>query len=171
MKYVLGIDIGTGSAKAVAVNLASEPIFVCQYHYPTYSLKTGYSEQNPELIWQAFVNCLGDTISKLSESPVAICLSSAMHSLIPVDNTCNHLADMTTWANSRSDDVATRLKESSLGMRMKLRACLCMRYRHCVRSSGSGKMTQNCLTGLINLFQLRNISGTNYSTSSALTIL
>lgn len=116
MTYVLGIDIGTGSAKAVAVNLASEPILVCKHYYPSYSVKPGYTEQNPELIWKAFINSLRDTISKLKESPLAICLSSAMHSLIPVDSDCKYLADMITWADARSDDIALRLRASSQGM-------------------------------------------------------
>lgn len=116
MNYVLGIDIGTGSTKGVAVNLTSEVISVSQHHYSSYSLKPGYNEQDPGLIWQAFKDCLQKTLNKLGESPVAICLSSAMHSLIPVDRDCKHLADMITWADARSDDVATRLRASTMGM-------------------------------------------------------
>lgn len=115
MDYVLGVDIGTGSSKAVAVGYDSLPVGTSQYHYPTYSPNPGYSEQNPELIWEAFKNCLRDTVDRMQGSPVAICLSSAMHSLIPVDKQGNRLMDMITWADCRSDSIAARFKDSAQG--------------------------------------------------------
>ncbi|MGB4401098.1 MAG: gluconokinase [Daejeonella sp.] len=115
MNYVLGVDIGTGSTKAVAVGYDSIAIGTSQYHYPTYSPQADYSEQNPELIWEAFKNCLQDTVDRMQGSPVAICLSSAMHSLIPVDRQGVKLMDMITWADCRSDSIATRLKHSAKG--------------------------------------------------------
>ncbi|MES3017810.1 MAG: gluconokinase [Bacteroidota bacterium] len=112
MDYVLGIDIGTGSTKVVAVNLASEPIAAAQHHYPTYSPRPGFSEQDPELIWQAVRRGIKDIVAKLHDSPLAACFSSAMHSLIPVDENGFRLTDMITWADSRSDAIASRLKTS-----------------------------------------------------------
>lgn len=113
MGYILGIDIGTGSTKAVAVNLDLEAISVSQFYYPTFSVKPGYSEQDPESIFEAFQNCIQETLDKLEESPAAICLSSAMHSLIPVDVNGNKLYDMMTWADARSDEIAIGLKKDS----------------------------------------------------------
>lgn len=112
MKYVLGIDIGTGSVKAVSVNLRSEPVYVSRRHYPVYSARPGYSEQDPDLIWRAFRDCIQEAIERHKESPLAICLSSAMHSLIPVDSNGDKLSDMMTWADSRSEAIAARLKSS-----------------------------------------------------------
>jgi len=54
MKYILGIDIGTGSTKAVALNLNYKPISTSQHYYLAHSVKAGYSEQDPEIIYQAF---------------------------------------------------------------------------------------------------------------------
>lgn len=116
MEYVLGIDIGTGSAKAVAVDLNSEPIASFQYHYPTNSPEPGFSEQDPELVWQAVKNCIFDTVEKLKCSPLGICFSSAMHSVICMDEKGNCLTAMITWADCRSDVIAARLKNSAEGM-------------------------------------------------------
>ncbi|SKB92089.1 gluconokinase [Daejeonella lutea] len=118
MEYVLGIDIGTGSTKAVAVDFYSQSIAVSQHHYQTYSPRSGTSEQDPELIWQALQACLIEVHSKLKCCPAAICFSSAMHSLIPVDKQGKKLMNMITWADSRSDYVATRLKASPGAIRM-----------------------------------------------------
>lgn len=113
MNYVLGIDIGTGSSKAVALQSGSEPILVSQIHYPVHTLKPGYNEQDPDVIWKAFQECLQSSVGKLQAGPDSICLSSAMHSLIPVDEHGHKLADMMTWADSRSNQVALRLKKSA----------------------------------------------------------
>ncbi|MCZ4221782.1 gluconokinase [Pedobacter rhodius] len=116
MKYLIGLDIGTGSTKAVALNLHYKPIATSQFYYPTDSLKPGYSEQNPEFIWEAFVLCIKELKSKLQTEPLAIGLSSAMHSLILVDETHNVLAPMMTWADSRSFEEAKQLKDSEIGI-------------------------------------------------------
>lgn len=115
MKYVLGIDIGTSSTKAIAVDLRLEPISVARVHYPSYSVLPGYNEQDPELIFEACLKSVKETLDKLRESPMAICFSSAMHSLIPVGKRGQKLHNMITWADSRSDAIAIRLLNSAEG--------------------------------------------------------
>ena len=115
MTYFIGIDIGTGSTKAVAVNISGEPLHATQVSYPTYMPELTYSEQAPELIWQAFVNCISLLIEHFKEMPSGVALSSAMHSVIPVDEKGNPLMNMITWADNRSADVAKSLLASPLG--------------------------------------------------------
>lgn len=112
MKYIIGIDIGTGSTKAVAVSSSGVAIHTEQVSYPTLSPEPNYSEQAPELIWQAFVKCIQRTINALQKEPQCVALSSAMHSVIPVDKDGNALMNMITWADNRSSSVANRIKES-----------------------------------------------------------
>lgn len=116
MKYVLGVDIGTGSVKAVAVNLQCRTFADNQQYYSYSSPKPGYHEQDPELIWDAFKNCLAGIVEKIGTQPLAVSLSSAMHSLIPVNERCEALAPMITWADNRSASVANRLKLTDQGM-------------------------------------------------------
>ncbi len=113
--YLLGIDIGTGSTKAVAVDLEGKSVGSSQHHYPVNSPKAGYSEQDPEIIFKAFANCITDVVKVIGNSPIAISLSSAMHSVIPVDKNGNALGPMITWADSRSKDIAERIKNSEEG--------------------------------------------------------
>lgn len=113
MTYILGIDIGTGSTKAVAITPdATSVILTEQVSYPTVQPQPHYSEQSPELIWQAFVQCIRQTIIKLKEPPQAIGLSSAMHSIIPVDEKGFALMNMITWADGRSAAIAERIRSS-----------------------------------------------------------
>jgi gluconokinase len=116
MKYVLGIDIGTGSVKAVAVNLKGNSFEVCQHHYSFNSPKPGYHEQDPEQIWAAFTVSIKGIIDKTGAQPLAVSLSSAMHSLIAVDEDGNPLAPMITWADNRSAEIAVRLRSTEQGM-------------------------------------------------------
>jgi gluconokinase len=115
MKYIIGIDIGTGSTKAVAVNVSGDAVHTEQVSYPTLNPEPNYSEQAPELIWQAFVKCIQRTITALKAGPAAVALSSAMHSVIPVDKNGNALMNMITWADNRSSAVAKQIKDSEKG--------------------------------------------------------
>ncbi len=116
MKYVLGVDIGTGSVKAVAVNLQCQSFEVCQQHYSFSAPKPGYHEQDPEQIWKAFIASIKGVIDKIGTQPLAISLSSAMHSIIAVDENCRPFAPMITWADNRSSEIAKRLRNSVEGM-------------------------------------------------------
>jgi len=115
MKYIIGIDIGTGSTKAVAISISGDPVHTEQVAYPTLNPEPNFSEQAPELIWQAFVKCIQRTITALQKEPYAVGLSSAMHSVIPVDKHGNALMNMITWADNRSSSIAKHIKDSDKG--------------------------------------------------------
>lgn len=112
--YLIGVDIGTGSTKAIAIDVKGNILDSSQVHYPTLNPLPHYCEQPPELIWQAFVKCIS-RITSARKSPALIVLSSAMHSVIPCDEQGNALANMITWADNRSMDVAARIRKSSSG--------------------------------------------------------
>jgi gluconokinase len=115
MKYIIGVDIGTGSTKAVAVNFHGGVICNSQFHYPTINPAPGRYEQDPILIWQAFTKCIREIHEKSGDEPPAIVFSSAMHSLIPVDQNGTPLRDMIIWADNRSGDIARRIQKSASG--------------------------------------------------------
>lgn len=113
--YIVGIDLGTGSAKAVAMNHAGEVIETAQVAYPTLQPQPGYQEQAPEIIWQSFVKVISRITSRMGPHPDAICLSSAMHSLIPLDGHGNPLMNAIIWADNRSASFARDLHRSPTG--------------------------------------------------------
>lgn len=113
-QYVLGIDIGTGSTKAVAIGFDGKPLATAQHYYTVKSPKPGYAEQNPQLIIDAFIACVTDVTGKIG-SPAAVSFSSAMHSVIPVDEGGTALSDMIIWADARSQLIAERIRASADG--------------------------------------------------------
>jgi gluconokinase len=113
-QYVIGLDIGTGSAKAVAITGEGKVIADAQIFYPTQAPQPGYSEQDPEVIWNAFVKCINKIIETLHNPPVSISLSSAMHSLMAIDHNGMAITKLITWADTRSEKIAGRTRQSSI---------------------------------------------------------
>lgn len=113
MSYFIGIDIGTGSTKAIAIDdQASQILESEQVSYPTIQPAPHQVEQDPEVIWNAFVTCLTSITHKFQTPPAAVSFSSAMHSVIPVDRQCQPLMNMITWADGRSAHIAEETKSS-----------------------------------------------------------
>jgi gluconokinase len=115
MNYLIGVDIGTGSTKAVAISPDGTILHSESVSYPIITPEPQYSEQAPELIWQAFLKSILKVVTHLQHQPLAISISSAMHSLIPVDEHGEALMNMITWADNRSSAIATRIKNSAQG--------------------------------------------------------
>ncbi|MGZ5191861.1 MAG: FGGY family carbohydrate kinase, partial [Flavisolibacter sp.] len=110
--YILGIDIGTGSIKAVAISAEGKVISTLQNFYETSQPQPGYSEQDPEFIFSCFLQIINQSIQKIGTAPVCISLSSAMHSLLLTDEKGKALSRLILWSDSRSAGKAERLKTS-----------------------------------------------------------
>jgi gluconokinase len=113
--YVIGIDIGTGSAKALAIDFHGKVFSSAQVHYPTLTPAAGYCEQAPEIVWQAFLKCINRLVSQVNAKPAAIVFSSAMHSIMAVDAHGTPLHNMIIWADNRSAKIARMIKNSASG--------------------------------------------------------
>ena len=115
MKYTIGIDIGTGSTKAVAVDVSGQVLATAQQAYPILTPQPNLSEQQPQLIRQAFVQCILRVVQEVKETPAGIVISSAMHSLILVDKQGEPLMNMITWADNRAAATARQIQKSASG--------------------------------------------------------
>jgi gluconokinase len=113
--YILGTDIGTGSTKTVAVDFSGKVLCTSQCYYGIQSPKPGYDEQEPGEIFNAFIKSIKETASKMDGPPAALSLSSAMHSLMAVDERCQPLTKLILWSDARSSTIAERLKNSPEG--------------------------------------------------------
>jgi gluconokinase len=112
MNYTIGIDIGTGSIKAVALNYTGEILTRSQLAYPS-AQETGIFEQDPLLITSLFINCIKEIIKKLNTPPSLIALSSYMHGIMAVDEQCRPMTNIITWADTRSETIASGIRASA----------------------------------------------------------
>ena len=113
-QYILGVDIGTGSVKAVAVGTNGAAIASAQQHYAEIHPQPGFAEQDVETIWKGFLQCIREITGKLGQ-PACISLSSAMHSLVLVDENGKCLSNMINWADIRSAEIAEKLRFTAEG--------------------------------------------------------
>jgi gluconokinase len=114
-EYFIGIDVGTGSVKGLALDSKGSVLSSSQFTYPTSQPDEYRYEQDPESIWQAFTNCIAHLVRDLDSNPRGIAISTAMHSLILVDENAKPITPMITWADNRAGKIAERIKSSSLG--------------------------------------------------------
>ena len=109
-----GIDIGTGSCKAVALAAGGTIIGSARQFYATQHPLPGYSEQDPDLVWQACCKTLQQLFSATG-MPQSVVFSSAMHSMMAVDATGMPLAPLMLWSDNRSAAIAHQLQHGQAG--------------------------------------------------------
>lgn len=115
MQYVVGLDIGTTSTKAVAFDLKGNQVHLANKDYSLISPQEGWFEQDPDKIVAAAEQALTELVKKAGSSPLAISLSSAMHGLMLLGSNGRPLTNLIIWADNRSDLEARTLKASKEG--------------------------------------------------------
>ena len=63
-KFIISIDQGTTSTRAILFNLKGQPIHSAQNEFKQYFPKNGWVEHNPEEIWSTTKKTLKDAINK-----------------------------------------------------------------------------------------------------------
>ncbi|MDP4106717.1 MAG: gluconokinase [Bacillota bacterium] len=117
--YYLGVDIGTTSTKAVLFKKDGTVVGMHHVEYPLYSPVPTIAEQNPDEIFAAVIETIKVAIQKgriQSTDLALVSFSSAMHSVIAVDESGKPLTACITWADSRSTEWAQRIKNEMDGL-------------------------------------------------------
>lgn len=118
MKYIIGLDIGTTSLKAIAFDLEGNILAEDHEGYTILNPYPSYSEQAPDEIFDAVLRGVRFVTKSLHGAQyqlVGISCSSAMHSVIAVDKDGAFLTNAIIWADTRSSEYAEKIKNSSLG--------------------------------------------------------
>jgi gluconokinase len=116
MVYYLGIDVGTTSAKTVAFSETGEVLASHSCTYQMHHPQPGWSEQNPEEVFEAVIKSTNKVISVLPSYKLLLAaFSSAMHGLLLMDKNGQPLTNCIIWADNRAADIADRLKNSDWG--------------------------------------------------------
>ncbi|MDL4842378.1 gluconokinase [Aquibacillus sp. LR5S19] len=111
-EFVIGLDIGTTSVKAVMFDLNGNVVEEAEELITSLYPKEDWVEQNPYEIETKTIVALKDVITKakLQEANLlGIGFSSAMHSLICVDEKNEAISDMLIWSDGRSSEQAENL--------------------------------------------------------------
>ncbi|WP_100374492.1 gluconokinase [Bacillus sp. FJAT-45037] len=117
-KLVIGVDIGTTSAKSVLFEQNGTVVTESEKPLSTVHPKKGWAEQCPLEIEKAVLSTLRQVVEQATKSGhqiSSIGLSAAMHTLICVNENWEPLSPSIIWADGRSTEQAERIKQSEVG--------------------------------------------------------
>lgn len=110
--YMIGVDIGTTSTKAVLFKKNGEAVYKSDVGYPLHSPNVAVAEQDPEEIFQAVITTIKDCVAKAGDGTIHfISFSAAMHSVIAIDENDQALTKCITWADNRSAKWADLIRK------------------------------------------------------------
>lgn len=115
MEYYVGIDLGTSSVKAAAVDTAGKMIAAGQCEYDIRKPEWNRAEQDMKELWNATVEAVRSMLSGKPEIRSAIRgigFSGQMHGLVAIDRSGEPVRDAIIWADQRSGDVISQIYET-----------------------------------------------------------
>lgn len=114
MKYVLGLDLGTGSLKGVLLNNDGYTVHIESSNYSLSHPKNGYSEQNPN----DWLRACDDIFEKMSrevddftENLEGISFSGQMHSLVVTNDIGDVLHPAILWNDVRTTEECKEIMD------------------------------------------------------------
>jgi xylulokinase len=120
MSFILGIDLGTSSVKAILVSEGGEIIVSSSQGYPIYSPHPGWAEQEPEEWWESTIKAVGKAVHQSHTKPSqikAVGLSGQTHGTVLVGKSLLPLRKAIIWMDQRSI-AQTRWLQKRLGKRL-----------------------------------------------------
>jgi len=99
---VIGLDIGTSGARALAVNESGDVIATAAQDYPLLTPRPGWTEQNPEDWWQASRKVLAEVARAVQGKVAAIGLTGQMHGSVFLDAEDRVIRPALLWNDQRT---------------------------------------------------------------------
>jgi len=118
VSVVLGIDIGTSGTKTLAIRDSGEILASSTVEYPCSYPKPGWSEQDPELWWNATVSSIKEVVSKAklqSADVTGIGLSGQMHGSVILDASGAVVRPALLWNDQRTGAECLEIEERAGG--------------------------------------------------------
>ena len=110
---VLGIDLGTTATKVVAATSDARVLHCTERSYPLRTEESGEAVQDAVRVRDAALAALVDCVGWAAEHGhpvVALSFSTAMHTLLGLDQRGEPVTPAFSWADSRAEAVARRLR-------------------------------------------------------------
>ncbi|GIW33587.1 xylulokinase [Meiothermus sp.] len=98
----LGIDLGTGSCKALLLSSGGTVVSEASQAYPVNAPKPGWAESDPENWWQAVGEAARRAVKGHADKVLAVGLSGQMHGVVLVDANGSPLRPAILWADGRA---------------------------------------------------------------------
>ncbi len=105
MSYLMGIDLGTSSVKAIIMDLEGNILGLAQEDYNVCSCAPGWAEQDIEVLWKSAEIVIKKAVVSAGISSCdikSIGLSGQMHGLVILDKKMKPIRPAIIWADQRS---------------------------------------------------------------------
>lgn len=112
---VIGLDVGTTNAKALAYDATCAGWAAASRELPLIADAPGRAEQDPERVLEASLATLAEAAAAVTARGgrvAGVCLSTAMHGLVGLDAAGRPLTRLITWADQRAAAQARALRAS-----------------------------------------------------------
>lgn len=119
---VVAVDVGTTATKVVAFATDGTVLAEASHGYPLRAPRPGYAEQDPDEILAAVLTSIAEVVAAVGADRVAgLSCSSAMHTLMALDGEGRPLTAVTSWADTRAEPQANRLRADPVGLQLHRR--------------------------------------------------
>tara|TARA_B100000029_G_scaffold283426_1_gene277248 strand:- start:323 stop:1801 length:1479 start_codon:yes stop_codon:yes gene_type:complete len=112
-KFIISIDQGTTSSRAILFNLKGQSVYVSQTEFTQYFPKDGWVEHNPDEIWKTTLKVLRDVINKskkLKGKILTIGITNQRETTILWDKTTGKpVYNAIVWQDRRSSEYCKKL--------------------------------------------------------------
>jgi len=116
-KFIVSIDQGTTSSRAILFDLAGKPIYTSQLEFTQYFPKSGWVEHNPEEIWNTTKKTLKSVIDKakkLRGNVLAIGITNQRETTVLWDKkTGKPVYNAIVWQDRRQAEFCAKLKKQN----------------------------------------------------------
>ena len=116
MSVLVGLDVGTGGARAVAVDGSGNVVAEASSEYPLHSPRPGWTEQDPADWWEGAREALGKVAA--GEEVAGIGLTGQMHGSVFLDSSDEVIRPALLWNDQRTyrqcDEITRAVEEERL---------------------------------------------------------
>ena len=122
-KFLVAIDQGTTSSRAILFNLSGKPAYTSQKEFKQYFPKNGWVEHNPNEIWSTVKKVLLDVLTKskkLKGEIISIGITNQRETTILWDKkTGKHIYNAIVWQDRRTEEYCKKIKNKENLIRKK----------------------------------------------------
>ena len=101
---LLGLDLGTGSIKALALDPDGSVVKESSHSYSVHSPNPGWAESSPEEWWDSMGEAAREITGSNGPEVTAVGLSGQMHGVVPAGADGSPVGPAILWADARSKD-------------------------------------------------------------------
>jgi xylulokinase len=111
MSVFVGLDVGTGGARAVAVNDSGEVVAEASSEFPLHTPRPGWTEQDPEDWWEGAKEVLAKVAAEAGEVG-GIGLTGQMHGSVFLDASDQVIRPALLWNDQRTQAQCDRITQA-----------------------------------------------------------